>query len=75
MLVGHNPGIHEVALALVDGRDRSAAAGLLDARFPTAAAAVLEFDLDRWTEVAPGQGRLRHFIRPKDLPNAQRDRL
>jgi phosphohistidine phosphatase len=74
MMVGHNPGMHEIAIALTD-RDPSTAAARLDAKFPTAAVAVVEFDVDRWEDVGPGLGRLAHFVRPKDLPNAERDRL
>jgi phosphohistidine phosphatase len=36
-------------------------------KFPTAALAVIEFEVDRWDQVAPGTGRLRAFVRPKDL--------
>jgi len=74
LLIGHNPGMHEVAVALTD-RYRGAAAARLEAKFPTAAAAVVEFDVDAWSDVAPGAGRLLHFVRPKDLPGARRDRL
>ncbi len=74
ILVGHNPGMHEIAIALTD-REHSTAAARLDAKFPTAAVAVVEFDVDRWDEVGPGEGRLAHFVRPKDLPNARQDRL
>ena len=74
MLVGHNPGMHEISIALTD-RDASTAAARLDAKFPTAAVAVVEFDVDRWEDIGPGLGRLAHFVRPKDLPIAERDRL
>ncbi len=52
MIVGHNPGLHELALSLVVNRDSRAARSLAHA-FPTAAAAVFErkgggFRLDRF---------------------------
>jgi len=75
MLVGHNPGMHEFALALVSEDSSGRDVGRLEAKYPTAAAAVFEFDVDRWADIAPGRGSLQHFIRPKDLPNARRDRL
>jgi hypothetical protein len=28
---------------------------------------VIEFDIDHWNQLAPGAGRLRAFVRPKDL--------
>lgn len=74
MLVGHNPGMHAIAVALSDGRP-SPANARLDAKFPTAAVAVIDFDVDRWRDVGPGLGHLADFIRPKDLPNAEDDRL
>jgi len=70
LLVGHNPGLHELVLALV-------APGLEDAlfdeaaeKFPTAAYAVLELAIERWADCAPGRGRLVHFARPRDLDPA-----
>lgn len=74
MLVGHNPGMHELALALVDGGGTNEHARL-GAKFPTAAAAVIQLDIDAWRDIAPGLGTLVRFIRPKDLPQASRDRL
>jgi len=28
---------------------------------------VIDFDLERWADVAAGAGRLEAFVRPKDL--------
>jgi phosphohistidine phosphatase len=66
MLIGHNPGLGHLAVGLCGGGPRK---GLqcMRAKFPTAALAVIEFDIDRWNELAPGTGRLRAFVRPKDL--------
>ncbi|MEQ9570095.1 MAG: histidine phosphatase family protein [Longimicrobiales bacterium] len=74
MVVGHNPGMHDLARTLaVPGSTK--AHRRLAAKFPTAAAAVLEFDVDRWDELDAGQGRLAAFMRPKDLPDARERRL
>jgi phosphohistidine phosphatase len=65
LVVGHNPGLESLAHRLVGGgaeRDLSR----LRTKFPTGAAAVIAFEVP-WREVAPGQGRLLHFLRPKDL--------
>ena len=74
MVIGHNPGIHTFALGLCD---RSTGSNLrrLERKFPTAAVAVLEFDVNSWDEIDQGTGRLVHFMRPKDLPSARRHRL
>ena len=70
LLIGHNPGIEQLAAALMrkpatlKGR---AFADQLAEKFPTAALAVLDFRGDDWAAVKPGAGRLANFVRPKDL--------
>lgn len=36
-------------------------------KFPTAAFAVLELEIDDWAEIRPECGTLVHFKRPRDL--------
>ena len=62
-VIGHNPGIHDLAIALAGSgaeRDR------LEAKFPTGALAVLAFD-GPWRDVSAGGGRLEAFVTPRDL--------
>lgn len=70
LVVGHNPGIEQVATLLsrepVKRKERDRF-GLLEEKFPTAALAVLDFDVSRWRDVAAGQGALIDFVRPRDL--------
>jgi phosphohistidine phosphatase len=66
MLVGHNPGIHALALALTGGGDKAALAELAT-RYPTAALAVLTFPAAAWKDVAPATGRLERFVTPRGL--------
>ncbi|MGI5161936.1 SixA phosphatase family protein [Microbispora sp. CA-102843] len=54
VLVGHNPGVHELVTALTDAR--------LDG-FPPGAYAVIELDVP-WEDAAPGTGRLVQVSRP-----------
>jgi phosphohistidine phosphatase len=64
LVVGHNPGMEQLALLLAGGgalRDRIAA------KYPTGALAELRFDGPGWRDVAAGAGRLERFIRPRDL--------
>jgi phosphohistidine phosphatase len=65
MIVGHNPGMHELVLSLTEGPQdlRNEAAG----KFPTGALAEISFDVRDWAEVAPGTGRIRSFVKPRDL--------
>jgi phosphohistidine phosphatase len=60
LLVGHNPGIAELALTLAGAGD-AAARRRLEEGFPTAALAVLDFDAPAWTDVRARAGSLRAF--------------
>ena len=66
MLIGHNPGLGGLAASLA-GAGPEQALRRLRAKFPTAAVAVLTFEMERWAELAPGAGRLERFVRPKEL--------
>lgn len=74
MLVGHNPGMHDLALLLC-GRGDPTQIERLQWKFPTGALA--EFDLPGLSgpEVEARSGRLVRFVRPKDLPQAGELRL
>ena len=63
MLIGHNPGIEQLALSLAGDGEK-----LADVRrkYPTAALATLEFD-GRWSALEPGTARLADFVKPKQL--------
>jgi phosphohistidine phosphatase len=67
LLVGHNPGISELATALAAGVTGSAE-GTHPRRisFPTAGVAVLEFAAD-WPDLAPGHAQLADVVIPADL--------
>jgi phosphohistidine phosphatase len=67
MMVGHNPGLQDFALQLVGG-GKGADLRNLAHKFPSAALAVIAFDKEYWREIAPGDGHLTLFARPKDLP-------
>lgn len=66
MVVGHDPGMHEIALALAGTGDRESLATLAR-KFPTAGLAVISFEGLRWPDVAAGKGRLLRFVTPKGL--------
>jgi phosphohistidine phosphatase len=64
LLVGHNPGLEELALLLAGtGELRSE----VEVKYPTATLAEIAFPNGGWAEVAEGTGRLARFIRPRDL--------
>jgi phosphohistidine phosphatase len=64
MLIGHNPGLHDLAVGL-------AAAGpeleRLEAKFPTAALATLKLEGTTWSELKEGDGELVAYVVPKEL--------
>jgi phosphohistidine phosphatase len=66
MVVGHNPGLHALALSLSGDGDRKALADLA-MKFPTGALAVITFDCASWSEIKPAGGRLERFITPRGL--------
>ncbi len=59
MLVGHNPGITELALWLSESP--------LD-ELPTCAAVCLDFDARSWNSLKPSSGKLRLAMAPAGLP-------
>jgi phosphohistidine phosphatase len=66
MLVGHNPGMHELALALTGSGEAAARKALAD-NLPTSGLAVFDFAGGDWADVAFRRGRLVLFVTPKRL--------
>jgi phosphohistidine phosphatase len=66
LMVGHNPGMHELAIALA-GSGNSAGRSALADNLPTAGLAILDFDIDDWADIGIRRGRLEQFVSPKLL--------
>lgn len=66
MVVGHNPGLQDLALFLA-GRRQSDARGKLARDFPPGALAVFDLAIEHWHAIAPGKARLAAVIFPRDL--------
>jgi phosphohistidine phosphatase len=66
LLVGHNPGLEELALRL-SRRDGDPLRGEVEVKYPTGTVAAIELPVGRWAEVREGIGRIVRFIRPRDL--------
>jgi phosphohistidine phosphatase len=69
MIVGHNPGLHEFALALTWTGDTKSAK--VDASYraltdnlPTSGLAMISFAVDDWADVSFGRGRLERLVSP-----------
>jgi phosphohistidine phosphatase len=73
LLIGHNPGMHDLAVALTDPRTSAEkpVRGLREG-FPTTALA--EFSVaGPWSRLDAGGGRLLRFLTPRMLDAADRD--
>jgi len=64
MLIGHNPGLQQLALALAAPGGKRAQ---LEQKFPTGALATLAVDSDSWTLLKPGEAQLTDYVVPKQL--------
>lgn len=70
LMVGHNPTIHALALALApDGN--AEAFRKLAIKYPTGGLAVIDFDMAEWRGIEAGAGRLRDFISPRELDHGE----
>lgn len=66
MIVAHNPGLHELALALIADGER-ASRDALASNLPTTGVAVIDFEIEDWNEVRFRGGTLERFVSPKIL--------
>lgn len=65
LLIGHNPALQLLAVALAAPRSPNFAA-LADGKFPTAARASLRIATS-WANLEPGHNRLTAYVTPKSL--------
>lgn len=69
MVVGHNPGLHEIALMLTASGDIDARERLRE-KLPTSGLVIIDFAFDDWSKLHPQSGRLERFVSPKSLAAA-----
>lgn len=67
LLAGHNPGFGDMVFELVAPQNENTLFDEAKIKFPTAAFAVFELDIDDWADLKEGCGKLVHFARPRDL--------
>jgi phosphohistidine phosphatase len=70
LLIGHNPGLEDLILLLIPDRAGDVLRDSVEEKFPTAALAVMTFDVDAWDRVKANGGTLVSFTRPRDLDPA-----
>jgi phosphohistidine phosphatase len=66
LILAHNPGLHELALALISGGEPEGRRALAS-NLPTSGVALIDFATDNWRDVSFRSGRLERFASPKLL--------
>jgi len=66
LIVGHDPGVPELARTLAAAGAEAVLLDRMRAKFPTAAVAVLECTGD-WDQLVPERARLACFVTPREL--------
>ena len=69
LLVGHNPGFHELAVHLVASGDVDLREQLKEG-LPTSGLVVIDLPIDDWSRLHPRAGRLERFVTPRLLAEA-----
>jgi phosphohistidine phosphatase len=64
MLIGHNPGLHNLALMLAS---RGSDLPRLEEKFPSGALATLVVRSESWTALGPGEAELVDYVVPRQL--------
>jgi phosphohistidine phosphatase len=69
LVIGHNPGLQEAAELLIAAGDVELRERLRE-KFPTAALAVIDFTIDKWSSIHERSGRLDRYITPRSIAAA-----
>jgi phosphohistidine phosphatase len=69
LVVGHNPGLRDLAELLIASGDIDNRQRLLE-KFPTAGLAAIDFPVDDWGRLHPRAGRLDRFVAARSLEAA-----
>jgi phosphohistidine phosphatase len=69
LVVGHNPGLHELALQLIASGNPQIR-GQINEKLPTSGLVVIDLPLDDWSALHPHVGRLERFVSPRQIAAA-----
>ncbi len=67
LMIGHNPGMEDLVFDIVPDDGSSPLRDVIYEKYPTAAVARMELDIDDWADLDRNCGKVTHFIRPRDL--------
>jgi phosphohistidine phosphatase len=65
LLIGHNPGLQDLVLALVGKLPEEHTR--IAQKLPTGALVVLVLAAKRWRDIRPGKAKITHHVQPRDL--------
>jgi phosphohistidine phosphatase len=71
LLIGHNPGLHDLARTLIASGDVESRERLNEG-LPTAGLVVIDFAAENWRKLHQHGGRLERFVTPRSLAAADR---
>ena len=69
LVVGHNPGLHDLATQLIasgDAEERER----INEKLPTSGLVVIDFPFDDWVRLRTNTGRLERFVSPRLIAEA-----
>ena len=66
LVVGHNPGLHDLATELIGSGDLEARESLNE-KLPTSGLVVIDFAFDDWSKLHDCSGRLDRFVTPHSI--------
>ena len=66
LVIGHNPGLHELAMLLIASGDIETREQLAE-KLPTSGLVIVDFAIDEWARLHPHSGRLERFVTPRSL--------
>jgi phosphohistidine phosphatase len=64
LVVGHNPGLHDIAVQLIASGDVDARERVAE-KLPTAGLVVIDLAFDDWSRLHRHSGRLERFVTPR----------
>lgn len=62
MVIGHNPGIGQLAFILAGQGDKDVLAQI-KSEYPTCALTEYSFNIEKWNDIGPGVGKLERFVK------------
>ena len=64
LVVGHNPGLHDLAVRLIAAGDVETRERVAE-KLPTSGLVVIDLAFDDWSKLHPSSGRLERFVTPR----------